>query len=271
MKKQLIITTGFKGGLGKSELAKNILPIIIYNISNAKFKKFKIVEIDDTETIDNWTSDVVQFKKFSVANFKEGVAEVQKTVTDPDVVEILDIGGGGEKVEKILTQLKKMDLDLFYEFKFFVPTLRTSSIYNSTLETLKLIHKLFGVKSSLVYNRVISDYKQEFKAIFGFEEYQIQENRSSLLKYINDEYVVYEDINDIVQTVLDQTRKSSFDFYLMALDFNQNYRENRLKAKTEDEINQITKLKTIVADFLEFFEKIEYLPIKESKNGKWAS
>ena len=253
--KDLHIFVGFKGGLGKSKIAKHIFPSIIYKVSG--IKNFNIVEIDDTETEDVWNSEYITFKKFSVDDYKNGIVQLQSTLINDSVTEILDIGGGKEKVLKILEQLKQMDLHLFYNLKFYVPTNKDATIFNSTKSTLETIYSMFNVKANLIFNRVFTDYKKEFKTFFGNENWGINEKYSEIKDLIDAEFVVYEDYEGQIETVIDQLNQSGFDFYLHSLDFDKNYVQTfKDPTKTVEERIELGQQKAIVSDYLSFFNKI---------------
>lgn len=254
-KKNLHIFVGFKGGLGKSKLAKHIFPAILNRATDTT--RFNIVEIDDTETDDVWNSQYITFNKFSVENYKDGIVQLQSTLVDNDIAEILDIGGGKEKVLKILEQLKMMDLDLFYNLVFYVPTNKDATIFNSTKATIETIKEMFDCKTNLIYNRVFFDYRKEFKTVFGNENWGIEARYDEIKNDIEDEFVIFEDYEGQIETVIDQLKESGFDFYLYALEFEKTYKEQMLDPNktVEDRVN-LGKQKAIVSDYLNFFRKI---------------
>lgn len=265
-KKNLHIFVGFKGGLGKSKLAKHIFPAILNRATDTT--RFNIVEIDDTETDDVWNSQYITFNKFSVENYKDGIVQLQSTLVDNDIAEILDIGGGKEKVLKILEQLKMMDLDLFYNLVFYVPTNKDATIFNSTKATLETIKEMFDCKSNLIYNRVFFDYKKEFKTFFGNEDWNIEARKGEIESLIDEEFVVFEDYDGQIETVIDQLGKSGLDFYLHSLNFEKAYKDEMLdRNKTVKDRIELGKQKTLTGEYLSFFRKI-FIVRKEDKKAK---
>lgn len=265
--KKLHIFVGFKGGLGKSKLAKHIFPTILHRVAGTT--KFNIVEIDDTETVDVWSSDNIVFNKFTVDEYKDGIVQLQSTLMEDEISEILDIGGGKEKVFKILEQIKQMDLHLFYDLEFYIPTNKDATIFNSTKSTIETINDMFEVKPNLIYNRVFFDYKKEFKTIFGNENWGIEAKYDEIKNLISEEFVVYEDYESQIETIIDQLNQSGFDFYLHALEFEKNYVQNfKDPNKTTEDRISLGKEKAIVSDYLNYFRKIFIVEKQESKKSK---
>lgn len=265
--KKLHIFVGFKGGLGKSKLAKHIFPTVIYNVTG--IQKFNIVEIDDTDTFDTWNSDKITFNKFTVDEYKDGIIQLQSTYADEDTCEILDIGGGKAKVMTILQQLQLMDLHLLYDLNFYVPTIKDATVFTSTKSTLETLHELFNVKANLIYNRVIFNYKNEFSTFFGNEKWGTTGKYDEIKDYIENEFVVYDDIDGQIETVLNELHISGFDFYLEALNFDKNYlQEFKNPNKTADERLQMGKQKSLVSDYLAFFKKVYLIDKDVNKKVK---
>lgn len=209
-KKELYITTASKGGVGKSTMAQNIITIIKYReIIDEKSKEnlqFNIVEIDDNAAHNNWQSEIINYKKYDVSEFKDAIVQIQRTFADVNTVEVLDIGGGGDKTKQLLQHIAKMRLDQIFNLNFIVPTNRDTAIYESTKSTLELIYSLFACQATLVYNKVINNVNEEFQAFFGNSKFKIKSRFVEIEKYVRDEWIVYDDIHSLLGNSINETK-----------------------------------------------------------------
>lgn len=264
-KKDLWITTGGKGGVGKSTIAQNIIPIIKYRkIIDKKSKEklqFNIVECDDTDTKITWSSEKIKYKKFDVLEYKDAIVQIQKTYSDSNFVEVLDLGGGGEKTKALLEHIAKMRLDEIFDLKFIVPTNRSTYVFDATKKTLELIYSLFGCQSTLIYNKVINTTNEEFQAFFGNSKFKIKSRFDEVQNYIKDEWIVHDDIHSLLDNSINETKQSTLDFYINAeyiLDNWIQYRMEALNSGDEGEIDEAMRIYDISYDFVEFFNKIKF-------------
>ena len=268
-KKILSIYLGFKGGIGKSTVAKQIFPVTIYNNVKEGIKddlKFNIAEIDDSATKDVWTSNRVICNSYDVADYKDAINQIQTTYNDSNTVEIIDIGSGGRKIEELLRFISKMRLEDIYELHFFVPTNRDSLIFDSTKRTLELINEIFNKKSTLIYNRVIDNVEDEFQIYFGNEKWQIKSRFSEIKDLVLAEWVIEEDRLSLIENAINETKKSALDFYINANSYVDNFMKNRIDAMNKiGKIEEVNRMYDISYDYIDFFKKIKY---KVERNGK---
>ncbi len=264
-KKDLYITTGGKGGVGKSTIAQNIITIIKYReIIDEKSKEklqFNIVECDDTDTKITWSSDKIRYKKFDVSEYKDAIVQIQKTYADTNYVEVLDLGGGGEKTKALLEHIAKMRLDEIFNLIFIVPTNRSTYVFDATKKTLELIYSLFGCQATLVYNKVINNVNEEFQAFFGNSKFKIKSRFEEVQKYIKDEWIIHDDIHSLLDNSINETKQSTLDFYINAEYIVNNWIQYRLEALNsgnENAIDEAMRIYDISYDFVEYFKKIKF-------------
>ncbi len=261
-KKPLYIFVGLKGGLGKSKIAKHLFSIVVYNQVKSEIKdklKFNVVEIDDSATVDIWSSDRVICKSFDVADYKDAINQVQKTWTDSNTVEIIDIGSGGVKINQLLLHISKMRLEDIFDVHFFVPTNRDSLIFDSCKTTLSLINQIFNKKSTLIYNRVIQNLEDEFQVYFGNQKWNIKSRFEEITGFVEAEWVIPEDRLSLVENAINETRKSALDFYINANNCVVNFMQNRINAlEDENKLNKVNTMYDIAYDYLEFFKQIKF-------------
>ena len=261
-KKPLYIFVGLKGGLGKSKIAKHLFSIVVYNQVKAEIKdklKFNVVEIDDSATVDIWSSDRVICKSFDVSDYKEAINQIQKTWNDSNTVEIIDIGSGGVKINQLLLHISKMRLDDIFDIHFFVPTNRDALIFDSCKTSLYLIFQIFGKKSTLIYNRVIQNLEDEFQVYFGNQKWNIKSRFPEIIESVEAEWVIPEDRLSLIENAINETRKSALDFYINANNCVDNFMQNRVNALRDPaELNKINTMYDIAYDYLEFFKQIKF-------------
>ena len=261
-KKPLYIFVGLKGGLGKSKIAKHLFSIVVYNQVKTDIKdklKFNVVEIDDSATVDIWSSDRVICQSFDVADYKDAINQVQKTWTDLNVVEIIDIGSGGVKINQLLMHIHKMRLEDIFDIHFFVPTNRDSLIFDSCKTSLNLIYQIFGKKSTLIYNRVIQNLEDEFQVYFGNQKWNIKSRFEEITGFVEAEWVIPEDRLSLVENAINETRKSALDFYINANNCVNNFMQNRVNALGNlGQLNRVNTMYDISYDYLEFFKSIKF-------------
>lgn len=264
MKKQLKIFIGFKGGLGKSTLAQNIYPVLAYNQADKDLKQqlqFNVVEIDDTKTANIWTSNKINYNKFEVTDYKDAIVQIQRTFSNQNVIEVLDLGGGSEKVIQLLHHIQKMKLDDLFELDFMVITNRDASIFNSTKATLELIHSLFNCQSTLIHNKVINDVNAEFQAFFGNQKHKIKNRFFEIQNFVKTEWIVPDDIHSHLNNAINESKTSSLDFYIQADNYVQNWIENRIEALNSQDNNAIDeamRIYDVCFDYINFFKKIRF-------------
>lgn len=261
-KKELHIFVGFKGGLGKSKIAKHIFPCLIYSKieKNKKDKlKFNIVEIDDSATVDIWHSDRVICNSYDVSDYKDAIIQIQNTFNNKDTVEIIDIGSGGVKIKQLLIHIEKMKLEDIFELRFFVPTNRDSLIFDSSLSTCKLIDEIFNRKVTLIYNRIIESLEDEFQAYFGNSKWKIMSRFNEIENFLEGEWVITEDRFNLIENAINETKKSALDFFIVANEHIDTFMEQRLNAiDNHRKLEDINKMYDISYDFVDFFKKIKF-------------
>lgn len=263
-KKQLKIFIGFKGGLGKSTLSQNIYPVLAYNQADKDLKQqlqFNVVEIDDTKTANIWTSSKINYNKFEVTDYKDAIVQIQRTFNNQNVIEVLDLGGGSEKVIQLLYHIQKMRLDDLFELDFMVITNRNASIFDSTKATIELIHNLFNCKCNLIHNKVVSDIKNEFQAFFGNSKHKIRNRFPEIQHLVKEEWIVPDDIHSHLDNAINETKTSSLDFYIQANNFVENWIQNRIEALNsgdDNAIDEAMRIYDVCFDYINFFKKIKF-------------
>lgn len=254
-KKILSIFTGFKGGIGKSKIAKHIAPIIFYN--KLGITKFNIVEVDDTKTEDFWLpSKNIEFEKFDMKDFRGGIEKLILTAPEKDTLEILDIGGGESKVLKVLNQLKLMNLEEYFDLHFYIPTTNEPTVFPSTKASIETIADMFGCKVNIIYNKVFVNVIDEFSPVFGSEKFGISSKRHEIIDYINKEFVIYNDYMNLIENIIMERKQNGFDFYLECLKFEAEFKEKFFNPETSRETRLLmTKKKTLVNEYLAYCKK----------------
>lgn len=260
MKKKLIITTGFKGGAGRSFIARKIIPILYYKTNNNT--KFNIVEISDLFEKDETISDFISIERFSSRemDYQKALHTAEYGVldknTDTNSIYILDISvSGNKKVEEILNYMSLLKLQNDLDLEFYIPVQKDSQNFLLTASILELINNFFGIKSTIIYNRVHKDYKKEYINFFG-----IKNNRDNISHLIKNEMVIYEDLEDVFNIISGAKKIEPLDYYINFLNTDKDSLPEIKKLKEDREsFDKYMRDRLLGCDLKGFIDKIEFI------------
>lgn len=165
------VVASTKGGVGKSNLATQILPFLLFSDTKNENKKMKIYEIDDNNIsrID-FVDEKIERASFKVNEANSVLENLSEEIFDnDDVISIIDSGGGND-TKAVLKHLKA---NYLVGCNYYIPILGGEDIQNAkdTIDEIKSLDK--NSKIILVLNRITSldknDIKTEFWNVFGDE------------------------------------------------------------------------------------------------------
>lgn len=163
MKNFIIVNT--KGGVGKSTIALNILPALLYKNSDDKIYYY---QLDNNNKL-NIKSKFIDIKEFKLNNLTDVLTSIEFSDND---INIIDCGGGDDT--KII--LKELENSILENLIFIVPVSKNLSIRHNIFDTVKLINEKFTnpkIYLFLNYINSIDNIHNEFINIFGNELYDI--------------------------------------------------------------------------------------------------
>ena len=156
-----IVITNSKGGVGKTFIATQILPLSLKNISEINI--FEIDDNNDTEL----STDIINFRHLDTKNVDDILFDVETTELN-----IIDSGGGNDSKE-VVKALASNKINVDY---FIVPTVKDFETIKNIEDTIKTIREYYSdVPIYLVLNKVQNkeNVKNEFMYLFGSDKYNI--------------------------------------------------------------------------------------------------
>lgn len=285
MRKKLIITTGFKSGIGRSFIARQIIPILKYK-NNKNCTKFNIVEISDLleEEENENASDFINIKRFSSREIeiKEALNTLECGIfgehTDINSMHILDIGiSGNKEVKKLLNYIALLKLQDELDLEFYIPVQKDSQNFQLTVSILELVNNLFGIKPIIIYNRVHKDYKKEYFNFFGNENYGTENKRDKISHLIKNEIVIYEDSERIFDIISCCKKVEALDYYINFLNLEKNFHTSIKKIKEDrdrEKFDRFMRDRLLGCELQGFIDKIEFILLDkkeyaEEKEQRW--
>lgn len=166
MQKELNVVINTKGGVGKSLISFQVLPLK-YSVNNVI-----IYEIDNNnKTILN--NSKLQIKNLNLNGVEEAVEEAIFNIFAYEKNVIMD-SGGGDDTKNLIKYIKRADVP--FKLNFYIPTLNDLEINKNIVDTLNLIQNIKNKKVYLVLNKVknIDNIEEEFFNLFGKKEYGIK-------------------------------------------------------------------------------------------------
>ena len=190
-----ILVVNTKGGVGKSFVATQILPLALNN-NNSNINIFEL----DNNNKTTLKSNLINFKNLNTSNLDEILFDVSFS---DEITNIIDAGGGNDTIQ-VIEALAKNDVEIDY---FIIPILKDFEVTKNLLDTINLIKKEFeNPKITIILNKLNNDYKKEFIYIFGAQDYGIE----GILGELEDiKILAIKDYNeiDIVKNIYNTTAK----------------------------------------------------------------
>ncbi|MEA1892672.1 MAG: hypothetical protein U9N33_08180 [Campylobacterota bacterium] len=179
-----------KGGVGKSTIARQVIAPLLFNNFN---EKVKLIEVDDNNTTDTFTSSIFSSQSYKVS---AGINEALKSLFEVyNNEKIIIDGGGGNDSNKLVDALLSMDIDK--HTIYFIPILKNRSGMKNLINMYKKIRAKSNSKIVVILNQTKSNdtniIKADFSYFFGSEELNIKGAISDL----------YQDENLIITNLID--------------------------------------------------------------------
>ena len=228
----IYIVVNTKGGVGKSTVAYQALPLVLDNIIN--------VEIDSSQSSKLTNSNLENYS-YNAATIADAVDKIDFKSVDKNI--IVDIGAD-ENTRKFFNDIDIIE-DLKEQIKWIIPLNHDIEYMQNVITTYNLI-KSFDSKAdiSLVLNRVRkfdeSEIKNQFKALFGDESLNLP-NRLHEMK-ISNIYMLAE--SDYIALVKVNYQKTLKEVEPIVENLIQNASDFKIKARKKSE----KELKKVMAD-----------------------
>jgi len=213
-----ILTLNTKGGVGKSFISTQILPLAFYDDS----KKINVFEVDNNNN-SKLNTEYIEFLNLDVNNIDKILLDVEFS----DDINIID-AGGGDDTKNVIKSLAEaaVEIDLFV-----VPLLKDYEVTKNLIDTINLIRHYYpGAKIVVALNRIVKSAKDEFIYFFGNDELGVEGVINKLDENIS--IVLINDYNEI-DVIKNLHKTTSLDAILKNLDVIENEREYRAKWKQE--------------------------------------
>jgi len=215
-----------KGGVGKSTIASQIIPILFRN----KNKRIKIYEIDDNNKT-FFKNSKIEFNTLKVSRTEDVIDDVNVDLMldEEDVVNIIDAGGGND-TKAVLEGIKKAEIK---GIVYIIPVNDDFEQFQNTKHTIEVIRDFDkNAKIFLLFNRVFSfsrkDIENQFIAFFGSEEYGIEGRFDEIFEYIENNILMIQN-TQIFSILKNFYNTTLYDFYFE----NKDLIENSEKYKKE--------------------------------------
>jgi len=157
-----VLVCNTKGGVGKSFVSTQILPLAFNN------KQINIFELDNNNKT-TLNSKVLNFKNLNVNSIDEILMDVAFA---DEVVNIID-AGGGDDTKAVLNALSENAVNVDY---FIVPIVRDFEVIKNLKDTLNLIRNKFENPNIYVLLNKTNEtepLEQQFMYLFGSKEFEI--------------------------------------------------------------------------------------------------
>lgn len=258
-----IVVANTKGGVGKSIVTTQILPVAFFT----KDLTVNVYQIDDNNKL-RIKSDFINLKNIKINEAEDIIDKIEiDKYQNNNVINIIDCGGGSD-TKVILNYLKESEFD---NIEYYIPTnsdLEQVSNVNDTIDLIRAFDK--KAKITLVLNRVrnMSDLQEEFFAFFDKDDiYELEDKLND--KEISKIQVVEE--TKIFSLLKNKEKTTLLDFYVKNEDLAKN--ANKLKSevatqkdKTQEEIKiefkrvkvkikNVREAKKVAEDIISSFRK----------------
>ncbi len=211
-----------KGGVGKSFISTQILPLAFYDNDDVKINIFEV----DNNNKTTLQTNVIEFLNLDVNNIDKILLDVQFS----DNINIID-AGGGDDTKAVIKSLAENNVDIDV---FIVPILKDFEITKNLIDTINLIKQYYNdAKIVVALNKVVSDAKQEFIYFFGNEELNVESIADKLDDDIN--IVAIKDYNeiDIIKNLHKTTALDAILQYKDVLENESDYKQKWIKEAKE--------------------------------------
>ena len=171
MQGKFLIACSSKGGVGKTTISNQVLTALLYEKTK---KKVKLIEVDDNNVTDSYTSSIFNAQSFKV---DEGIDKSLQALFDVlnDESVVIDAGGGND-TNKVLDAITSMGID--DRTMFFIPILKNKSGMKNLLDTYNRIREKSNARVVVILNQTTSSdekmIKAEFPYFFGSKELNIK-------------------------------------------------------------------------------------------------
>jgi hypothetical protein len=157
-----------KGGVGKTTLAIQVLPVLLSRASD----KFFYYQLDNNNRVD-FQSEIITIKQYRLNHLTDAIDEVEFFDNDINIID----AGGGDDTFKVLKELSISSVA--EELNFIVPTTRDLSVVFNLRCTLDYIYNNFSNPNIYLFLNFANstekiEIKKEFGNIFGDEEFEIE-------------------------------------------------------------------------------------------------
>ena len=153
-----IAVVNTKGGVGKSFVSTQILPLAFYK-DNASINIFEV----DNNNKTTLNTETIEFLNLDVNNIDKILLDVQFS----DNINIID-SGGGDDTKAVIKALAENGVEIDV---FIVPILKDFEVTKNLIDTINLIKQHYdNAKIVVALNKVVNDAKSEFIYFFGNEE-----------------------------------------------------------------------------------------------------
>jgi len=214
-----------KGGVGKSTIASQILPVLF----RSEKKKIKVYELDDNNKT-FYKDSKIEFKTLKTEKSEEAIDEVYFDLElEENIINIIDAGGGND-TKAVLDSIKKAELkDIIY----FIPVNDDFEQFVNTKSTIELIRSFDNSsKIFLIFNRAVSfepkNIYDQFIAFFGSENYGIEGRFDEIADLVEKDFLILQN-TQILSILKNFYNTTLYDFYFE----NKDLIENSEKYKKE--------------------------------------
>ena len=211
-----------KGGVGKSFISTQILPLAFYNNNNTNINIFEV----DNNNKTTLQTDVIEFLNLNINNIDKILLDVQFS----DNINIID-SGGGDDTKNVIKSLSENSVEIDV---FIVPILKDFEVSKNLIDTINLIKQYYNnVKIVVALNKVVSDAKQEFIYFFGSDELNVE----SIIDKLDDDIsvIAIKDYNeiDIIKNLHKTTALDAILQYQDVLENEADYKQKWIKEAKE--------------------------------------
>jgi hypothetical protein len=227
-----ILVCNTKGGVGKSFISTQILPLAFYYYNDNK--KINIFEVDNNNNT-AINTNILNFMNLDTNRIDEILFDTYNN----DLINIID-SGGGDDTKAVISNLAENGVEINL---FVIPVLKDFEQIKNLQDTINLIKKNYNnYKIVIALNKVVNSGKDEFIYFWGNSEYgidgyfnEIKDNENIFIIEIKD----YNEI-DIIKNIYKTTASDALAEYADVLQNEPEYKQKWLKeAKSKfKEINE---------------------------------
>jgi hypothetical protein len=205
----MLVVVNTKGGVGKSTIASQILPILFRDSD----KKIKVYELDDNNRT-YYRNSRIEFNTLETSKTEDIIDDVNiDLMLDENVINIIDAGGGND-TKVVLNGIQKAELE---GITYFIPVNDDFEQFENAKLTIELIRSFDNnAKIFLIFNRTISfkidEIKNQFIAFFGNEDYGIKGRFDEIAYLIEKDFLILQN-TQIISILKNFYGTTLLDFY----------------------------------------------------------